>query len=78
MMEDEHLEADYEDRQNGGIPVDEDEPLERPRRQRLRGDNIPSISDYSHWNEEAESMWYAENKYDMEHWDEPIDDDEDW
>jgi hypothetical protein len=28
---------------------------------------IPSISDYSHWNEDAETMWYLENKYDMEH-----------
>ena len=28
---------------------------------------IPPISDYAHWNEEAEAVWYAENKYDMEH-----------
>ena len=41
---------------------------------RLRGDNIPSISDYSHWNEDAALVWYAENKYEMEHWDEPVDD----
>ena len=32
---------------------------------RYRGDNIPSVSDYSHWNEDAELMWYEENKYDM-------------
>lgn len=41
-----------------------------------RGDNIPPVSAYAHWNEDAERMWYEENKYDMEHWDEPIDDDE--
>lgn len=28
---------------------------------------IPPVSDYAHWNEEAEQVWYAENKYDMEH-----------
>ena len=28
---------------------------------------IPPVSDYAHWNEEAEAVWYAENKYDMEH-----------
>lgn len=39
-----------------------------------RGDNIPPVSDYAHWNEEAYSMWYNENKYDMEHADEPLDD----
>lgn len=39
-----------------------------------RGDNIPSISDYSHWNEDAALVWYQENKYDMQHWDEPVDD----
>lgn len=38
----------------------------------LRG--IPPVSDYAHWNEEAEAVWYAENRYDMEHADE-IDDD---
>jgi hypothetical protein len=40
-----------------------------------RGDNIPPVSDYAHWNEEAYSMWYAENRYDMEHADEEIEDD---
>jgi hypothetical protein len=40
-----------------------------------RGDNIPSISDYAHWNEDAAAMWYQENRYDMEHADEMIDDD---
>ncbi len=46
-----------------------------------RGDNIPSVSDYAHWGEEAEAMWYAENRYDMEHADEVISDgpeDDDW
>lgn len=28
---------------------------------------IPPVSDYAHWNEEAEAVWYAENKYDMMH-----------
>jgi hypothetical protein len=45
---------------------------------RRRGDDIPSVSAYSHWNEEAEAMWYAENKYDMEHADEIIEDDDDF
>ena len=40
-----------------------------------RGDNIPSVADYAHWNEDAEAMWYAENRYDMEHADEIIEDD---
>jgi hypothetical protein len=26
---------------------------------------IPSVSDYAHWNEDAELMWYQENRYDM-------------
>lgn len=39
-----------------------------------RGDNIPSISDYAHWNEDAARIWYEENKYDMEHADEILDD----
>jgi hypothetical protein len=45
-----------------------------------RGDNIPPISDYAHWNEDAKRVWYEENRYDMEHADEPMDDDgdEDW
>lgn len=42
-----------------------------------RGDNIPSVSEYAHWNEEAEAMWYLENRYDMEHADEILDDWED-
>lgn len=45
---------------------------------RLRGDNIPPISDYAHWNEDQYYMWYEENKYDMQHWDEPIEDDYDY
>jgi hypothetical protein len=40
---------------------------------RYRGDNIPTIADYSHWNEDAAAIWYEENKYDMQHWDEPFD-----
>ena len=44
----------------------------RPRR---RGDNIPPVSDYAHWNEDAEAVWYEENKYDMMHADEIMDDD---
>lgn len=44
---------------------------------KLRGDNIPPVSDYAHWNEDAERVWYEENRYDMEHWDEPMEDD-DW
>lgn len=28
---------------------------------------IPPISDYAHWNEDAERIWYEENKYDMLH-----------
>jgi hypothetical protein len=43
-----------------------------------RGDNIPSVSEYSHWNEDAQFMWYNENKYDMEHADEEIDDYDDY
>ena len=26
---------------------------------------IPSVSDYDHYNEEAHQMWYRENSYDM-------------
>lgn len=40
-----------------------------------RGDNIPPVSDYAHWNEDAQRIWYEENKYDMQHWDEEVDDD---
>lgn len=29
--------------------------------------DIPPISDYAHWNEDAERVWYEENKYDMMH-----------
>lgn len=36
--------------------------------------DIPPVSDYSHWNEEAESMWYAENRYDMMYPPEPDND----
>lgn len=47
------------------------------RRTKRRGDDIPPISDYAHWNEDAYAMWYEENKYDMEHADEIIEEDED-
>jgi len=39
-----------------------------------RGDFIPPVSDYAHWNEDAHAMWYQENRYDMEHWDEYVED----
>lgn len=42
---------------------------------RRRGDNIPLVSDYAHWNEDAYNVWYQENRYDMEHADEIIEDD---
>jgi hypothetical protein len=42
---------------------------------RRRGDNIPPVSDYAHWNEDAAFMHYQENRYDMENADEIIDDD---
>lgn len=32
---------------------------------------VPPVSDYAHWGEEAEQVWYAENRYDMDHGDEP-------
>lgn len=43
---------------------------------RRRGDNIPSVADYAHWNEDAQAVWYAENRYDMEHADEIVEDDD--
>lgn len=48
-----------------------------PSRPRRRGDDIPPVSDYSHWNEDAERMWYQENRYDMEHADEIVEFDDD-
>lgn len=45
---------------------------------RRRGDDIPPVSAYAHYNEEAESMWYLENRYDMENADEIIEDDDDY
>ena len=45
---------------------------------RRRGDNIPNIKDYAHWNEDAYYMWYEENKYDMMYADEIIEDDDDY
>jgi len=47
----------------------------RPVRARRRGDDIPPVSAYAHYNEEAQAVWYAENRYDMEHADEIIEDD---
>lgn len=44
-------------------------------RVRRRGDEIPPVSDYAHWNEDAQLMWYEENKYDMQYADEIIEDD---
>jgi len=35
--------------------------------------DIPSVSDYAHHNEMAEQVWWLENRYDMEHYDEPDD-----
>ena len=46
-------------------------------RARRRGDDIPPVSAYAHYNEEAESMWYLENRYDMENADEIIENDDD-
>jgi hypothetical protein len=43
-------------------------------RQRRRGDDIPSVSEYAHWNEDAELMWFQENRSDMEYADEIIED----
>jgi hypothetical protein len=43
-----------------------------------RGENIPSVEEYAHWNEDAQHMWYEENKYDMQHWDEWVEDPEDY
>ena len=47
----------------------------KTRRPKRRGDDIPSVSDYAHWNEDAQRVWYEENRYDMEHADEIIEDD---
>jgi hypothetical protein len=44
---------------------------------RRRGDNIPPVSDYAHWNEDAQRIWWEENKYDMQHADEIIDEGDD-
>lgn len=51
---------------------------QRERRPRRRGDNIPPVSAYAHWNEDAERVWYEENRYDMEHGEEIIEDDDDF
>lgn len=36
---------------------------------------IPTVEDYAHWNEDAELMWYQENKYDMENYEQRM---EEW
>jgi len=41
---------------------------------RYRGDDIPPVSDYAHWNEDAALMHYEENKYDMMYAGELLDD----
>lgn len=28
---------------------------------------IPPVSDYAGWNEDAERVWFEENRYDMEY-----------
>jgi len=43
-----------------------------------RGQDIPPVSDYAHWNEEAQLIWYQENRYDMEHADEYVPDEDDF
>jgi hypothetical protein len=43
-----------------------------------RGDDIPPVSAYAHWNEDAERVWYEENRYDMEHADEIIEEEDDY
>ena len=42
-----------------------------------RGANSPSVSDDSHWNDDAQRIWYEENKYDMQYADEEMDEDMD-
>jgi hypothetical protein len=39
---------------------------------------IPSVADYAHWNEEAEMVWYLENRYDMENPSEEEPEDDGW
>jgi hypothetical protein len=31
---------------------------------------IPTVADYAHWGEDAQAVWWEENKYDMAHPDE--------
>tara|TARA_Y100001951_G_scaffold66906_1_gene53901 strand:+ start:661 stop:819 length:159 start_codon:yes stop_codon:yes gene_type:complete len=42
-----------------------------------RKELIPSVSDYAHHNEDAQAIWYEENKYDMLYGDEEVDRDDD-
>lgn len=44
------------------------------RRPHRRGDDIPPVSAYAHYNEDAYAMWYEENRYDMLYADEIVDD----
>jgi hypothetical protein len=41
-----------------------------------RAKDIPPVSDYAHWNEDAQRIWYQENRYDMENPLEWVDEDE--
>jgi hypothetical protein len=43
-----------------------------------RGDDIPTVADYAHYNEDAYAMWFEENRYDMEHADEEVMDEDEY
>lgn len=32
---------------------------------------IPTVADYAHWGEEAEAVWFEENRYDLLYGGEP-------
>lgn len=32
---------------------------------------VPTVADYAHWGEEAEQVWYEENRYDLLYGGEP-------
>jgi hypothetical protein len=51
---------------------------EQPRRPLRRGDAIPPVSDYAHWNEDAELMWYQETRHDMMYADEILEEPDDF
>lgn len=48
------------DRVNFEIDIDVE-----PLRQTLATIGVPPISDYDHWGEDAERVWYDENRSDM-------------